>query len=100
MKKYTYKLECLVGEKWCKFKEGDLRYLEGYIDSHKDSSPRCALQIIRSDGRIIESVAAREDVSVGMIAGWPTPEQYEAAAQRALDKAKALREMKLYRPLA
>lgn len=35
---------------------------------------------------------AREDVFIGQIAGYPTALQYELAAERALAKAKAIRE--------
>jgi hypothetical protein len=34
----------------------------------------------------------REDAALGVGAGLPTPEQYEAAAERALAKAQYLRE--------
>jgi hypothetical protein len=49
------------------------------------------MRIVRSDDKIIEEVQAREDVSVGQVAGWPTGEQYKRAANQALEKAKAIR---------
>ena len=54
---------------------------------------------MRSDGRIIEEVAASDDVSIGQIAGWPTAEQYEKAASMALELAKAIREKSGIKPL-
>jgi hypothetical protein len=89
--KHEYRLESFYLDKWVTLKKSSLSYLQGYLDARKDASPRLAYRIIRSDGKIIEEIAAREDVSVGMIAGWPTAEQYEHAAKRALDKAEAIR---------
>jgi hypothetical protein len=40
----------------------------------------------------MEEIEAREDVSIGQVAGWPTAEQYERAAAKALEKAKVIRE--------
>ena len=66
-------------------------YLRGYLDCYRYMTPRLAARIVRSDGKIIEELEAREDVGIGMIAGRPSPEQYEAAAARALKTAAALR---------
>lgn len=92
MANHTYKLESNYLGEWHKFKDGGLQYLQGYLDAHKDHSPRLAYRLMRSDGRVMEEVAAREDVSIGMVAGWPTAAQYERAAERALEKAKVIRE--------
>ena len=92
MASHTYKLESNYLGEWRKLKEGSLQYLQGYLDARKDASPRLAYRLVRSDGKVMEEVAAREDVSIGMVAGWPTAEQYEAAAERALAKAKVIRE--------
>lgn len=92
MANHTYKLESNYLGEWRKLKEGSLQYLQGYLDARKDASPRLAYRLMRSDGKVMEEVAAREDVSIGMVAGWPTAAQYERAAERALEKAKAIRE--------
>lgn len=92
MASHTYKLESNYLGEWHKIKDGSLQYLQGYLDARKDASPRLAYRLMRSDGKVIEEIAAREDVSIGMVAGWPTAGQYEAAAERALAKAKAIRE--------
>jgi hypothetical protein len=48
--------------------------------------------------RLARSVLLRDlrlvDDGTRMVAGWPTPEQYEAAAQRALTSAERVRQMK------
>jgi len=48
--------------------------------------------MVRSDGKIVDEVQAFDDVGIGQVAGWPTAEQYELAAERALEKAKKIRE--------
>jgi hypothetical protein len=90
--RYTYQIEVFYLEKWMKIKEGTLSYLQGYLDGKKEHSPRNAHRIIRDDGKVIELIEAREDVSIGMIAGFPSAQQYELAAQKALDAAKHVRE--------
>lgn len=90
--KHSYHIECLTIGKWLKLFSGGLQFLQGYLDARSESSPRLAHRIMRSDGKIVEQIEAREDVSVGMVAGFPTAEQYEAAAQRALSKAAVIRE--------
>ena len=40
--------------------------------------------------RIIDA-ALKEDVGIGMVAGWPTPEQYEDAAKRVIEIAAHIR---------
>lgn len=50
------------------------------------------MRTIRNDGKIVQEMKAEADVSVGMIASWPTPEQYEAAAESALKQAARIRE--------
>lgn len=67
-------------------------WAEGYIAHHRDAhGPKIAMRIIDAHGQVRAEVEAVEDVSIGMIAGWPTAEQYELAAERALAKARAIR---------
>jgi len=73
--------------------DDSLLYLRGHIDARRDfGGPRRAYRIIRErDGRQMCSIPAIDDVSIGMVCGWPTAEQYEAAAARALARAAAIR---------
>jgi hypothetical protein len=48
--------------------------------------------MVRSDGKIVRELTEYEDVGIGMIAGFPTAEQYERAAERALERARKIRE--------
>jgi hypothetical protein len=90
--KYEYRVESFAIGKWLKILQGSLQYCQGFLDARKDYAPRNAYRLMRSDGRVMEEVQAREDVDLGMIAGWPTAAQYEAAANRALECAKAIRD--------
>src|SRR5688572_25579774 len=90
--KHAYHIESFAIGKWLKILQGSLQYCQGFIDARKDHAPRNAHRLMRSDGRIMEEVSAREDVDIGQVAGWPTADQYERAASKALDQAKAIRE--------
>ena len=90
--KHGYRIETFYIGQWLKILTGSLQYCQGYLDARKDHSPRNAYRLIRDDCRIMEELEAREDVSIGQIAGWPTAEQYEQAADRALEMAAKIRE--------
>jgi hypothetical protein len=91
--KHTYTIETLLGDKWMPLIKGEfLQYCLGWLDRAQDQSPRPAYRLVRSDGRILKLLTEREDISIGQVAGFPTAEQYEAAAQRALEKAAVIRE--------
>lgn len=48
------------------------------------------MRCMRSDGRIVDEVGEREDVSIGQVAGFPTADQYRAAAARAIEQAERI----------
>lgn len=87
----NYRVETMFSWKWCKVAEGTLAYCRGYIDAKSYGAPRLAHRIVKHDGKVVEEFAEMEDVCVGMIAGFPTPEQYERAAAKALDMASIIR---------
>lgn len=93
--KYTYRIETYMGDDfskpWVKIKEGTLSYLRGWLDGRKDYFPRSHFQLVRSDGKVIETLEARYEVGIGMIAGWPTAQQYERAGNEALERARQIR---------
>ena len=97
MSKYTYRVEVHHAHYgWVKLLEDPSRlcaagYFMGRTDARMPPSP--AMRLIRSDGKVIDDIPEDAEVSVGMVAGFPTPEQYEAAAERAVATAKRLREM-------
>jgi hypothetical protein len=64
-------------------------YCQGWIACARETpSPRLVLRLVRlSDGKVLEQTTGCPDASVGQVAGWPSPEQYRAAAARALAAA-------------
>lgn len=92
--KHTYTIETLFGDKWLAIvKLETLGYYKGWMDKASDSAPRPAYRVMRSDGKMVDTLCERTDVSIGQVAGYPTAEQYEAAAQRALEKAAVIRKI-------
>lgn len=89
---YSYHIECPFLDGWNKFKEGPKSYCDGYMDAMRGQLPRLNLRMVRSDGKITQEIEAHDDVGIGMVAGWPTAEQYESAAERALERARKIRE--------
>lgn len=91
--KHTYSIQRLYNGDWYSLIKGEyLQYCIGWLDRTQDQSPRPAYRLIRSDGKILKLLPEREDVCIGQVAGFPTAGQYEAAAQRALEKAAVIRE--------
>lgn len=94
--RYTYRLEIDIDGEWfcpAGMEDTHLAFLRGYAMGRFDTpAPRRGIRIVRSDGKIMEEYQAATEVNIGMIAGWPTPEQYEAAAERALETAQKIRE--------
>ena len=84
----------MLNGQWHTIKDGNLHYLQGYFDAIANQSPRLAHQIVSPKGKVLDEMPERTDVSIGMVAGWPTAEQYEAAAKRALEKAASIRSRK------
>ena len=90
---YTYHIECPFLGGWNAFIKGRSRgYCDGYLDAMRGQRPSLHLRLVRSDGKVMDEVEAHDDVRIGMVAGWPTAEQYEAAAERALARAQKIRE--------
>lgn len=91
--KLGYRIETLYEGKWVSIINSEqLGFCRGWLHARADCSPRPWFRLLRnSDGEILHQLTARSDVSVGQVAGWPTAEQHEAAAARALAKAAAIR---------
>lgn len=90
---YTYHIECPCLDKWNPFIKGRSRgYCDGYMDAMRGQLPRLHLRLVRSDEKIMDEIEAHDDVGIGQVAGWPTAEQYESAAERALERAAKIRE--------
>lgn len=91
--KYSYSVESFYLGRWCVLFHCETKdFCAGYLSHAQYCHPRNAMRIIRSDGKIVHEMRADADVNIGMIASWPTPEQYEAAAESALKHAARIRE--------
>lgn len=66
----------------------------GWLSHAQYDYPRNAKRMVRSDGKLMHEIKANDEVSIGMIASYPTPEQYERAANVALAKAARIRIVK------
>lgn len=89
--KYTYTVQSYYLGEWIDIVRDTRDFCAGFLHARKDYAPRNAYRVRRSDGKVIAESPASDDVSVGQVAGWPTPEQYEAAAKRAMDQAARIR---------
>ena len=88
--KYTYALESYFMEKWTVIVRDTRDFCLGYLASAKNYAPRNALRLIRSDGKVTHETPAVDEISIGQVASYPTPEQYHAAARRAIAMASAI----------
>lgn len=89
--KHSYIVESNYLGRWHKLFEDTRDFCMGYLHARRDEAPRIEYRLIRGDGKILQELKPEADVSIGMVAGWPTPEQYEGAAKRALDQAARIR---------
>lgn len=93
----AYRFQILTGDVWSTLIESKRGFCMGYLLCYHDSpGPRLEARVLGPTGKVINSTRARPEVSIGMVAGWPTAEQYEAAASRALELAKDIREREAF----
>lgn len=88
--KHTYRLEVRTGNSWYRLFENSRDFCMGYLTRAMESSPRLAMRVMRGDGVLVDQIAMSDSVSIGMVAGWPTAEQYRQAAHRALAAAEEI----------
>lgn len=89
--RHYYHLETDLYGKVAKFKTGQLNYLAGWMDAMRGRGPTSEIRLVRSDGKIVDTIEANDKVDIGMIAGFPTVEQYERAYNDAIMRAKLIR---------
>jgi len=96
VKKKTYSVQCLWYEEWVTILPSENKsFAQGYFARiDEEDGVRSAYRLIcDQDQKIIGTIEPNEKVAIGMIVGFPTPEQYEAAAKEALEKAARIREI-------
>ena len=88
------RIESYYLNQWCKIADYVTRqFAQGVLWATEYDAPRLAYRVVRiEDGKVTDERPANDEVSVRMIAGFPTAEQYERAAERAMERAKAIRE--------
>lgn len=89
--KHTFAVETISAGKWAKLFSDSYSYCLGYLNARRYDGPRSAYRLIRSDGKVLLELPSVTEVSIGMIASYPTAEQYEHAANLALAKAALIR---------
>jgi hypothetical protein len=91
--KYAFEVQRADGS-WSRLFEESRSYCLGYCEcSAAQPGPRLACRVVHIlSGSVIAGHPAQNAVSIGQIAGHPSPAQYEAAAERALTIAAKLRE--------
>jgi len=78
--------------RWHLVTEGQRGYCMGYIDALRTvHSPKLAYRALDGKGREIAGLAANDECSIGMVAGFPTAAQYEEAAASALRTAAVIK---------
>lgn len=75
---------------WLDLCNNRLEYCRGFMAARRELPLLCgALRLIRhKDGRIMDSVPARTEIGVGMVAGYPTGTQQLAAVRRTLERVR------------
>ena len=102
-----YAVQVKRNDQWVVVTVGAMGFCQGYFECLRGETPRSEMRVVKLfegrawfDGRDIEESDIQKvvghdkgnvDVGIGLIAGWPTAEQYERAAEKALDKAKEIR---------
>lgn len=89
--KHTYTVQTFYCGSWMSLFSETRDFCLGFLEAKKDYAPRNAYRIMRSDGKVALDLPAYEDVAIGQIASYPTAEQYESAAKRALEQAERIR---------
>jgi hypothetical protein len=89
----AYRVQLLGDDgQWFTIAEEARSWCWGYLAAYNTwPPPSRAIRLVLGE-RVLDHRPARTGVDVGLIAGWPTAEQYEAAAAQALDTAAKIRE--------
>jgi hypothetical protein len=76
----------LAPDGWVECCSGTRPFCEGYLAAHREVMlPRPAMRLRRLDKNVVvDEIPASDQARVGMVAGWPTPEQLLRAAVNAL----------------
>lgn len=95
-RKYTYRIEFKYPElpdgSWethFGFQDVSPEWARGWIAHARESpGPRLAMRLVRSDGKVQDDASGSREAGLGMIAGFPTWQQYAHAAVEVLKRAR------------
>lgn len=91
MAKYTYRLEYQYKGEWRElalYNDVPRTWAEGWLSHHRETpGPRHPFRLVRSDGKVVDETSGKEEVSIGMVAGWPTWQQYVRGSIKAMRNA-------------
>jgi len=94
--RHTYHLEIFFQGKWVTWTGGECtrEWGMGWLDAHREGPrPHNGWRLVREDGKVVFEVPECSEVGIGMVAGWPTWDQYAWSAQRALVRAGQIANM-------
>jgi hypothetical protein len=93
MSSYAFQLH--LGNQWLTVATGSKDYCLGYFQARLAYSPRLAQRVLhrpnQGPSKVTVESPAVEEVHIGQMAGFPSAEQYEAAAAKALAAAQHIR---------
>lgn len=101
--KHKYHLECIWERpeetKWVRlYEDCGIRFAEGYLECLAlTPGPRIEHRLVRDDGKVVDMQEGTSRAGIGMVAGFPTAEQYEAAAAWCLSLAADVRQREALR---
>lgn len=93
-----YLVQVKHGDRWVTVCSEDSRsFCQGYLARVFDvPGVRLGWRLYDSKReRVLSELRPQADVSLGQVAGWPSAEQYEAAAARAMEQAQRIRSANL-----
>jgi len=94
--KHTYTLQVRYNGEWTAFPGGGCgrEFGIGYVFACRERpGPRSGIRLVRDDGRVIEEAPELTEASIGLVVGFPSAEQYRAAAARCIARAEQIEEM-------
>lgn len=95
MAKADHAFQVQHNDRWITVATGSRDYCLGFFQARLAFSPRLAQRVLQrlnlDPSKVIADSPSEEDVHIGQVAGFPTAEQYEAAAARALAAAQHIR---------
>lgn len=101
MTRHTYRLEVDDNGTWVPLTGGACgrEFGIGYVFACRERpGPKLGIRLTRGDGKVVEEAPGTTEASIGLVAGFPTAEQYRRAAARCIARAEAIERLTERRP--